>query len=341
MRYGLPYQGSKSAIAEWIVNQLPDGDVFVDLFCGGGAVTHYAMMSRKYQQFIMNDIDGRLPILFCDCAYGKYTTKTHPEWISREVFNQRKADDAYIALVWSFSNNGTGYLYGADIEAYKHAYHILVFDGDAEPMRQFGIDLKMCDFDDAFRRYSYYSKQIKNFWPNKHGEISKLIQEHNRLYLSTCYCIMDYPQEITHVLRPIPEIQQEIDAITQLFAPNTIGVHIRRTDNKASISGSPTTAFIDAMKKELETDNKVHFFVATDDTSVRTLLQNTFPGRIITQEFHKCHRDTLSGMKQAVVDLFCLARTTKIIGSYWSSFTDTAAEIGNTPLLIAGRENAV
>lgn len=171
MRYGLPYQGSKSAIAEWIVNQLPDGDVFVDLFCGGGAVTHYAMMSRKYQQFIMNDIDGRLPILFCDCAYGKYTTKTHPEWISREVFNQRKADDAYIALVWSFSNNGTGYLYGADIEAYKHAYHILVFDGDAEPMRQFGIDLKMCDFDDAFRRYSYYSKQIKKiFFDTVHHE---------------------------------------------------------------------------------------------------------------------------------------------------------------------------
>lgn len=193
----------------------------------------------------------------------------------------------------------------------------------------------------ALIRLPFYSKQIKNFWPNKHGEISKLIQEHNRLYLSTCSCIMDYPQEITHVLRPIPEIQQEIDAITQHFTPHTIGVHIRRTDNKASISGSPTSAFIEAMKKELETNNKVHFFVATDDTSVRTLLQNTFPGRIITQEFHKCHRDTLSGMKQAVVDLFCLARTTKIIGSYWSSFTDTAAEIGNTPLLIAGRENAV
>ena len=41
MRYGLPYKGSKNAIAEWIVNALPDAECFVDLFCGGGAVTHY------------------------------------------------------------------------------------------------------------------------------------------------------------------------------------------------------------------------------------------------------------------------------------------------------------
>lgn len=101
-RYGLPYKGSKNAIAEWIVEQFPDGEVLVDLFCGGGAVTHCAMLSRKWKRFIMNDIDGRLPILFKDCAYGKYTTKTHPEWIDRKTFSERKADDAYIALVWSF-----------------------------------------------------------------------------------------------------------------------------------------------------------------------------------------------------------------------------------------------
>ena len=171
MRYGLPYKGSKNAIAEWIVNQLPEGECFVDLFCGGGAVTHYAMLTQKYQRFIMNDIDGRLPILFRDCAYGKYTTKTHPEWISREVFNQRKAEDAYIALVWSFGNNGKDYLYGADIEEYKHAYHTLIFDGNPEPLRKYGIDLKMCNIDDAFRRYLFYSKQIKQIFANtKHHE---------------------------------------------------------------------------------------------------------------------------------------------------------------------------
>lgn len=61
MRYGLPYKGSKNAIAEWIIDNLPSADTFVDLFCGGGAVTHRAMLSGKYRKFIMNDIDARLP----------------------------------------------------------------------------------------------------------------------------------------------------------------------------------------------------------------------------------------------------------------------------------------
>ena len=35
MNYGLPYQGSKNGIAEWVVGQLPAAETFVDLFCGG------------------------------------------------------------------------------------------------------------------------------------------------------------------------------------------------------------------------------------------------------------------------------------------------------------------
>ena len=40
-------------------------------------------------------------------------------------------------------------------------------------------------------------------------------------------------------------------------------------------------------------------------------------------------------MQAAVVDLFVLSKTRRLIGSYWSSFTDTAAELGNLPLTIA------
>ena len=48
MNYGLPYQGSKNAIAEWVIGQLPEAETFVDLFCGGCAITHAAMLSGKY-----------------------------------------------------------------------------------------------------------------------------------------------------------------------------------------------------------------------------------------------------------------------------------------------------
>lgn len=46
--YGLPYMGSKSAIAEKIVDFLPKSTTLVDLFGGGGAITDCASQSGKW-----------------------------------------------------------------------------------------------------------------------------------------------------------------------------------------------------------------------------------------------------------------------------------------------------
>ena len=161
MRYGLPYKGSKNAIAEWIVANLPLTDTFVDLFCGGGAVTHCAMLSRKFKHFIMNDIDGRLPVLFKDCAYGKYTIKNHSEWIDRNAFHKMKDTDAYIALVWSFGNNGKDYIYGADIEPFKRDYHKAVYSNDTSLLEPYGYKIKPSDKQDVYERYLEFNRQIK------------------------------------------------------------------------------------------------------------------------------------------------------------------------------------
>ena len=48
MRYGMPYKGSKNAIAEKIINALPEAENFYDLFGGGGAIAHCAALSGKY-----------------------------------------------------------------------------------------------------------------------------------------------------------------------------------------------------------------------------------------------------------------------------------------------------
>ena len=57
MRYGLPYKESKNSIAKWVVDELPKADVFVDLFCGGCAITHRALLSGKYKQFIIEEAE--------------------------------------------------------------------------------------------------------------------------------------------------------------------------------------------------------------------------------------------------------------------------------------------
>lgn len=60
MRYGITYQGSKNAIAEDIIRILPSGKRLVDLFGGGGAISHCAALSGKWQKVIYNEYNPLL-----------------------------------------------------------------------------------------------------------------------------------------------------------------------------------------------------------------------------------------------------------------------------------------
>lgn len=115
--YGVPYQGNKSRIADLIINILPAGNRLVDLFGGGGAVTHCAMLSGKWHRFLYNDINEMITTLFIDAAYGKYHDEKRV--ITREEFKDLKDTDPYVKYIWSFGNNGLAYLWGKDIEEIK------------------------------------------------------------------------------------------------------------------------------------------------------------------------------------------------------------------------------
>lgn len=128
MRYGVPYRGSKNKIADWVVDHLPDGKTLVDLFAGGCAVTHAAILAGKWENFIINDL-GDAPEVFENAVKGKYANEKR--WISREDFFKLKDSDPYISIVWSFGNNRRDYLYGKDIEPIKKAIHYAkVFNDD-------------------------------------------------------------------------------------------------------------------------------------------------------------------------------------------------------------------
>ena len=115
--YGVPYQGNKSRIADLIINILPSGNRFVDLFGGGGAVTHCALLSGKWDRFLYNDLNEMITTLFIDAIHGKYHDERRV--ITREDFENLKDSDPYVKYIWSFGNNGTGYLWGKSIEEIK------------------------------------------------------------------------------------------------------------------------------------------------------------------------------------------------------------------------------
>ena len=157
--YGVPYKGSKNLLAEPIVEALPTrgADTFVDLFAGGCAVTHAALARGRYKRYVANDIDGRGVRLFTDSIRGKY--RDERRWISREDFERLKATDPYVALCWSFGNNGRNYLYSREVEPWKKALHHARVLGDGSLMEAMGIHTDgsradiMAHEDDYRRRY--------------------------------------------------------------------------------------------------------------------------------------------------------------------------------------------
>lgn len=130
MNYGLPYQGSKNKIAKDLINTLPSGKRFVDLFGGGFAMSHCALLSGKYKQVFYNEINPLLPVLIRKAMNGDYNyDKFKPEFVDREKFFAEKEKDGYIKYIWSFSNEGKTYLFGKHIEKQKQSLHNYVLFG--------------------------------------------------------------------------------------------------------------------------------------------------------------------------------------------------------------------
>jgi len=102
---GVPYTGSKSKVAIPIVSQLPGGKRFVDLFCGGGAVTHAALLSGKYESVLMNDNNPIGQQLFLDGIDGKCAD--YNKTIGREEFKDIARTPE--SLLWSYASNSSSY----------------------------------------------------------------------------------------------------------------------------------------------------------------------------------------------------------------------------------------
>lgn len=155
-----------------------------------------------------------------------------------------------------------------------------------------------------------------------------------RVWISTGSTLCDYPPAMARRLQPSEEVQVRLDAVKREFRGVMVGVHIRRTDNSAAVHAASVDDFRRRMHQAVADEPATHFYLATDDAEVKGALCREFADRIVCQRTDALRRDTLSGMREAMVDLYALAATGRILGSYWSSFTDMAAEMGDIPVEI-------
>lgn len=156
--------GSKSKIAEDILAILPRGKRFVDLFGGGFAMTHCAMLFGKYEEFYYNELNPLVVDMIKKAIAGEY--KTENRWIDRETFFKLKDTDGYIKYCWSFGNNGDSYLYAKEIEPWKKALHYARVLGDCSLLKEFGIDSSGSRRDISAHKEECKEKYIKWYLKN-------------------------------------------------------------------------------------------------------------------------------------------------------------------------------
>lgn len=132
---------------------------------------------------------------------------------------------------------------------------------------------------------------------------------------------------------PATEIMDVINRLKSFFSDHVIGIHIRRTDNIMSIKNNGIEDYFQFMDQSIEANPDIKFYLATDSMEVKLHMVKRYGIRIL---YHDVILDRKSeqGMKDAVVDLWCLSMTKEIIGSFYSSFSEIAAELGDINLKI-------
>ena len=136
----MPYQGSKNSIAKEIINLLPSAKHLYDLFGGGGAISHCASESGKWEQVHYNELNPVIAKGFTMAINGEFANEKR--WISRDEFLELKGIDPYATLCFSFGASGNTYCYSRELEPLKKAYHYAVVYGEYidNPL---GVDLSL------------------------------------------------------------------------------------------------------------------------------------------------------------------------------------------------------
>ena len=142
--------------------------------------------------------------------------------------------------------------------------------------------------------------------------------------------------------RPVESIRASVDSIARHFDSSTIGVHARRGDalvdpvNRGKARRSTDAAFFRRMDALLTTNRRTRFFLATDSEDTEARFLNRYGDRIHTNDAKRFvpsdFLEPKENQRDAVVDLFALARTNSILGSNASSFSQLAGAIGDVPV---------
>jgi hypothetical protein len=153
---------------------------------------------------------------------------------------------------------------------------------------------------------------------------------------------LDEYQAALTAWRPVPVIAKAVDEIAGKFDATTVGLHARRGDALVSphlgwkYRISSDRAFFAHMDNLLRADSRTTFFLATDDAATEQRFRARYGDALHTNPAKRFVPSLLGQPKEnqydAVIDLFALAHTQRILGNHGSTFSSLAASIGAIPL---------
>jgi hypothetical protein len=155
------------------------------------------------------------------------------------------------------------------------------------------------------------------------------------IYMVACGIYWENTQMFQWI-KPCREINSKVQKITNRFQENTIGLHIRRTDNLHTIHHSPTALFIESIENEIQKDQRVKFYLASDSMEEKKTLLHLYGDRIITS-LKETERNNENGIIDAFVEMNVLSRTNKIYAGD-SSFARVASQLSGIRMICLGSE---
>jgi hypothetical protein len=149
------------------------------------------------------------------------------------------------------------------------------------------------------------------------------------LFIESCFdFIPDKSFKLKDVFVLTESIRNELEILLSGIPTKYSALHVRRTDHANAIDNSPDELFFDILRR----DNEI-YFLCTDDIETEIRYKKMFPGRIYTYSKIK-ERNSKLGIIEAVLDLYLLSMAKEINGSFNSTFSSLASEIGGVPLKI-------
>lgn len=163
------------------------------------------------------------------------------------------------------------------------------------------------------------------------------------------YGYADRIKELYALIKPSRSIERAVsDFLKDIDPKHLYGFHIRRGDAAKSPWSSNYLKSSDAVffKKAdeiFQSEERAKIYLATDDEVTLNNFKKKYGRKIIAYDkvFYPSNwQERKDGQKEAAIELFLLAKSLKLYGTNWSSFSKTAALLGNIELevLIENKE---